>query len=111
MSSECEFEKELESAINRCSQENASDTPDFILATYLKECLLAFNKASRHREKWYGKELCIGNGTSKLPSERSIHIAARVWCDQDMGCVVMDTNAAVEIAVIIDKVIKDQSIL
>lgn len=54
------FEKELQHLINRYSMENGSDTPDFILAAYLVKCLEAFNATSRHREKWYGKELSIG---------------------------------------------------
>ena len=53
------FEKELECAINRTCMENGSNTPDFILAEYLVNCLKAFNKASRDRERWYGKELKI----------------------------------------------------
>ena len=48
-----ELEKEIASAINRVSAENGSDTPDFILAAYLSDCLTAFNRAFRWREKWY----------------------------------------------------------
>ena len=55
-----ELRKEIEQAINRTSAENGSNTPDFILAEYLTDCLAAFDKASRAREKWYGKELSIG---------------------------------------------------
>lgn len=51
-----DFAKELEGAINRCSQENASNTPDFILAQYLLGCLVAWNDAVAAREKWYGRE-------------------------------------------------------
>lgn len=50
---------EIISAINRNCAENGSNTPDFILAEYLLECLSAFDRASRAREKWYGKELSI----------------------------------------------------
>ena len=55
------FEKELAALINRFCLENASNTPDFILAKYMKCCLDAFTLASRAREKWYGQELRIGN--------------------------------------------------
>ena len=48
------FRKELETLINRCSKENGSDTPDFILAEYLEGCLIAFDNAVEAREKWYG---------------------------------------------------------
>ena len=51
-----EFEKELTILLNKCSQENGSDTPDFILAKYLCQCLQNFNEAVNHREKWYGRE-------------------------------------------------------
>lgn len=42
------------------------------------------------------------------PSERAIHIAARVWCDQEMKDIVMDGRAAMQIAYIIDAVIEKQ---
>jgi hypothetical protein len=45
---------EIATAINRVSAENGSNTPDFILADYLANCLDAFDKASRAREHWYG---------------------------------------------------------
>jgi len=44
---------EIEQAINRNSAENGSDTPDFILAEYLTDCLAAFDKACTARTKWY----------------------------------------------------------
>lgn len=53
------FELELSQLINKHSQENGSNTPDFILAEYLQDALDLFNKTSRAREKWYGKELKI----------------------------------------------------
>lgn len=50
------FEQELRELINRYSIENGSDTPDFILAEYLTDCLWSWNRATRAREKWYGRE-------------------------------------------------------
>lgn len=50
-----EFRSELEALLNRNSMENGSDTPDFILATYLADCLEAFDKATKRREAWYGR--------------------------------------------------------
>jgi hypothetical protein len=58
------FASELESLINRYSQENGSNTPDFILAEYLQGCLEAFNKTVEAREKWYGR--WPGNGSLGL---------------------------------------------
>jgi len=51
------FEKKLESLLNECSMENGSDTPDFILAGYLQDCLTAFNTAMKIRESWYGRDM------------------------------------------------------
>lgn len=51
------FKKELEDLINSHSKETGSDTSDFILAEYLNDCLLAFDKAvTRRREWWEPKE-------------------------------------------------------
>ena len=47
---------EIEHAINCNSAENGSDTPDFILAEYLTDCLAAYDRAVTAREKWYGRE-------------------------------------------------------
>ena len=48
------FENEICDVINRSNQESLSNTPDFILAAYLTECLNAFDIATRRRTKWYG---------------------------------------------------------
>jgi hypothetical protein len=49
------LEMRLREVLNHYSQENASDTPDFILAEYMMGCLDTFNQAVRAREKWYGR--------------------------------------------------------
>ena len=51
-----EFQQELTKLINYYSQENSSDTPDFILAEYLVNCLNIFSKTVRQRDKWYHQE-------------------------------------------------------
>jgi hypothetical protein len=48
------FEDELKHLLNRCSMENGSNTPDWILAKYMSTCLQAFETASNTRETWYG---------------------------------------------------------
>jgi len=53
------FLREIADVINRTCVENDSNTPDFILAEYVKDCLDIFAKTSRAREKWYGKFLHI----------------------------------------------------
>jgi len=47
---------EIESAVNRHCADNESDTPDFILAAYICDCLAAFNRAVNMREAWYGRK-------------------------------------------------------
>lgn len=54
------FEMEIARVINKHSKENESNTPDFILAAFVRDCLTAFAKTSRDREKWFGKELRVG---------------------------------------------------
>lgn len=63
------FAKELESLINRHCQENDSDTPDFILAGFLRDCLSAWNSATKQRERWYGHK--CGNGSAILKGEET----------------------------------------
>jgi len=54
-----QLEKEFAKVINRNSVENWNNTPDFILAKYLIDCLKVFSDINRNREQWYGKELKI----------------------------------------------------
>ena len=48
-----QFRKELIELINKHSEENASDTPDFLLGDYLLMSLDAFNAITRRRTHWY----------------------------------------------------------
>ena len=48
------FLKELTHLLNRYSKENDSNTPDFILAEHLVDCLTALNRAIKKRSGWYG---------------------------------------------------------
>ena len=59
---------EFQTVINCNSIENASNTPDFILAEFLGDCLDAFKTASNKREKWYGVALEPGkdNGAPSI---------------------------------------------
>lgn len=64
------LEQEVAAVLNRFSQENASNTPDFILAQYLLACLGAFNTATQQRETWYGRDRRpIAGGELLQPSE------------------------------------------
>ena len=50
-----EFEKRLAALLNEFSMENASNTPDFLLADYLINCLNSWNACVVAREQWYGR--------------------------------------------------------
>ncbi len=54
--SNTQFAQRLESLLNRHSQENASNTPDFILAQFLLGCLAQWNRNVQQRETWYGRD-------------------------------------------------------
>ena len=60
------IEQLLATVINDCSRENDSNTPDFILARFMMDCLGAFEFASNKREVWYDIELDINNDWKEL---------------------------------------------
>ena len=68
------FRKELQSAINRNSMENGSNTPDFILADFLVGCLDAFDKAVAQRSGWYGHTPQEGGPKGEPPYKVNLHI-------------------------------------
>jgi hypothetical protein len=49
------FENELINLINRYSIENGSDTPDFILARYIMNCLNAYEIAMDSRNSFFAQ--------------------------------------------------------
>lgn len=63
----------IETAINRDCAENGSNTPDFIVAEFLTNCLAAFDTATRQRERWYGRNIvelgCGGTGDAPVDLE------------------------------------------
>ena len=61
------FEKALEALINQHSIENASNTPDWILAQYLLGCLAAWNTGVQQRETWYGRDASPSAQTVPTP--------------------------------------------
>lgn len=56
MNDKSPFWRELQNLINEFAEENKSDTPDYILAHYLQECLDAFNTAVNARREWHSTE-------------------------------------------------------
>ena len=51
------LQKLIEAELNRRCAENESNTPDFLLAEYLMDCLQAWDKITKKRDKWYGVHL------------------------------------------------------
>jgi hypothetical protein len=45
------FEHDIKAIINMYSEENESNTPDYVLAQFLLGCLESFNRAVNEREK------------------------------------------------------------
>jgi hypothetical protein len=46
------FSKELENLINKHGKENRSNTPDFLLAEFLENCLQVYNHIVTKRDNW-----------------------------------------------------------
>ena len=59
------FTERLQHLLNEFSKENNSNTPDFVLAAFMENCLTAFNLATHRREQFYGRSVNTkdsGNG-------------------------------------------------
>lgn len=54
---------ELAALLNKHSADNAADTPDFILATYMLGCLKAFTEAVERRDAWGSAPVIPEEGT------------------------------------------------
>lgn len=52
-----EFKVRLASLINELSLENYSDTPDFILAMFLLECLNNYNATRQRLDVWLNPQV------------------------------------------------------
>ncbi len=60
------FLKEITDIINKYSMETESNTPDFVLAGYLDNCLEIFNLAVEARDKFYGEDhTCLLKTTTR----------------------------------------------
>jgi hypothetical protein len=62
--------EDIQHVVNCNRAENGSDTPDFILAQFLVDCLTAYDGAVAARERWYGREkqsaCTIGTGLAPM---------------------------------------------
>ena len=61
---------ELGALLNKHSRENESNTPDYILALYMMNCLRSFEDAVKKREEWYGRTPDIIEREVELPESR-----------------------------------------
>jgi len=52
---EIDFKGELAKAINKYCIENGSNTPDFVIADYLFECIRNLETAINDRAAWFGR--------------------------------------------------------
>jgi hypothetical protein len=59
------FVEELSLVINKNSKDNSLNTPDFILAEFLTDCLEAWNKAIKARDKWFNQAVVPKDLSSK----------------------------------------------
>ena len=46
------LQEDIQSALNRASRENLSNTADYILAEFLMNCLETFERATRERDHY-----------------------------------------------------------
>ncbi len=75
-----DLKRELAGLLNSHSAENASDTPDYLLAEFLLRCLNAYEQATQGRDAWYGmnpRPGCSDNdpwaaAVPEVPRERTI---------------------------------------
>lgn len=65
------FEDDIRHAINCHSKENGSNTPDWMLAAYLADCLTAWDKAVTAREKWYGRGDAATSSPPSAPADQA----------------------------------------
>ncbi len=94
------FEQRLESLVNEESRENDSNTPDFLLAEFMINCLDAFELANNKREVWYGIELEPGHSVNR---DKIAEAVARGWCHKANEKKTMDTDLAFSI---VEEIIK-----
>ena len=89
-----ELEKRLSNLLNSESRENDSNTPDFLLAEFMMNCLDAFELANNRREVWYGVNLDILNNWEELIMT-ALGEASMCWTETPKG--VFDSTRAIQI--------------
>lgn len=97
-----ELEKKLADLINSECRENDSNTPDFLLAEFMMNCLDAFELINNKREVWYGVTLDILNNWEEL-IQTAIGEASTCWSNLDEAGV-FDSSRALQIG---EKLLQD----
>ncbi len=89
---ESTLKKKLEELINSECRENDSNTPDFLLAEFMVNCLDAFELTSNKREVWFGVHLDILNNWEELILT-AMGEASMCWSNIDKAGVFDATRA------------------
>ncbi len=88
------LQKKLEALITNHSTENESDTPDYILASYITGCLVAFNRAVNQREVWYGLKTQKSEESVKSPASPVQHQQGIIVLKEKVAKIVHETIEA-----------------
>jgi hypothetical protein len=65
------LQEEIRAVLNRHSAENISDTPDYILASFLTACLDAWNGSTVERDRWHGFRSSVGLSAGPLKKDEA----------------------------------------
>lgn len=65
-----QLEKDIEVLMNQYNVDTMTDTPDFILASYLMTCLRNYMVTKTDTEEWFGKRITI-NGVEEVSKNES----------------------------------------
>ena len=103
-----EFRNDIETIINRHNAENESDTPDFILAEYLIDCLAVFDKAVRNCAFWHGD---VRPQRQRLVEEQSLNKEAQRLAANDAATTRLADEIKTETEAELDAMIQEEQTL
>lgn len=78
------FENELRDLINRHSLEGLSNTPDYVLASYLVKCMEAFNVGVRVRSEWHTSRAGEGAAANTFLGTESVPVKPAAFTTGDL---------------------------
>lgn len=99
------FERGLAQLINQHSMDQLCNTPDFILASFLMETMLAFSRKVDDRDKWWGVHHVIGQPKQQQEGNwfkdcMSIPQVLKKFASMDVELMTAESIDAVEDAAI-----------